>query len=428
MRLLGPARSRASRGTLAILVTAVAIIAVSPPSYAAKGPGITLSGDRVTGSTSSSSAPEIKPGGVYLTKSPVGDETAYFLVPRTINNSTIRVGAALQPRQENVGIQLSLLSLDNQDDCGTAYATADFGTWSDALFTTAVTSRGGDRDASCLSDDSLLLEVTASGSSDNPRSTPVRLVVSEEPPPTHTSGLPRPAPDTQSWTTLPATGDTTAASPGHSFADAPGLDDGFHSAAIEQDESELFKVHVDWGQQLRAEVRRPKVSDESGLSSSDQFSVQLLSPTLEVASADANDSEGDAISGTNYLSSTGESQARAMTAPVRYSNVSSDADGVSGASIPGDYYVLVEMAPGDGPAHKIDYELVTQVTGDPGTGAPSYAGGDLVIGGQSSTGRSVVRVAIAAVLGAVGLGSLAASGMLLRRRRRWQIARSWAAS
>lgn len=423
MRLLGPARSRTLVTLLAFLVAALVVLPPAAPSYAATAPGITLSGHHVTGAKSSSGAPKIGPG-VYLTDSPVGDAVAYFLVPRTVNNSTIRVGAALQPREENEGIELSLLSLDNQNDCGSASVTADFGDWSDALYTTAVTSRGDDRDASCLSDDSLLLEVSASGSPDKPRSTPVRLVVSEEPPPQHTAGLPATAPDTQSWASLPATGHATTVAPGHSFDDAPALGDGFHSAAITPGESQLFKVHLDWGQRLQAEVRLAKVSDDTSQLLFDSFEVQILSPTLDVASADAKESDGDLISGSDSPSDSGESQARAVTAPVRYNNAASDADGVSGASIPGDYYVLVEMTRGDKDTErKLDYDLVTEVTGDAGSGAPSYAEGRLVIGGQSSTGRSVVRVAVAAALGLLGLGSLATSGVLLRQRRRWAIPR-----
>lgn len=426
MPQLGPARSRMPLALAAALAAAaLAWWGMAPPSYAAdKAPRITLSGDHVTGAKSSSNAPTIKPGGVYLIDSPVGDNAVYFLIPRAVDSSTIRVGAALQPRQEGAGIELSLLSPDDQNDCGSNSVTTDYGGWSDALYTVAVTSRGDDRDASCLSDDSLLLEVSASGEPDNPHSTPVRLVVSEEPPPTHTSGLPATAHDSESWTSLPPAGHATALQPGQSFADAPALDDGFHAGSIAPGESQLFRVHLDWGQQLQAEVRMSRAGSDTHLSDVDSFEVQILSPTLENASADATDSEGNAIDESSYLNPGMEARAQAITPPVRYRNVGSDADGVPGTSIPGDYYILVEMTPDENSAtSSLDYDLVTKVTGHAGSGAPTYAEGQLVIGGQTPTGHGVVRIAVAAALGILGLGSLATSGVLVRQRRRWAIPR-----
>jgi len=403
-------------------VVGTLLLLIGPPLTGradAAAAGITLDGTKITGAATSSGAPKIKPG-AWLIDSPVGDDAAYFLVPRSVSNSTLRVGAALQPRQESAGIELSLLSVQDQRDCGSTSESASYGDWSGGLVTLAVTSRAADRDAACQSDDSLLLEVTASGTAKSPHTTRVRLVVSEEPPTKHTADLPDTAPDTQTWTSLPPTGKASSVTPGHAFSDAPELADGFHSASITPGDSQLYRVHLGWGEQVRAEVRMPKLGSSSGLSSSlTSFRVRLLGPTLADASADAKEGDGDTISGSAYLQADAEARARAMTAPVRYRNVASSADGVAGASIPGDYYLLVEAAPNaKGATPKLRYDLVTAVTGKAGSGRPEYVGGDLVIGGQSATGPGPLRLASAGVLGAAGLASLIAAAALVVRRRR----------
>jgi len=417
-----------------VAVAVVASAAVAPPAYAADPPRITLDGTAVTGATTTSQAPELGTG-VWLTDSPTGDESRWFLVPRTHPGSTIRVGAALQPGQGGAGIGLALVTVQSQHSCGSASGTTAYGdAGSTQLLTLAVGSRGDDLYADCLTDDALLLELTASGEPDRPRSTPVRLVVSEEPAVKDAGSLPPPATSPVTWTDVPATGSADKVAPGHAFAGAPLLEDGFHAASVRPGEVQLFRVHLDWSQALETELRVPAVGEDSAVPGATTIHLRLCSPVLEPAGAAAQTAGGDSLSDDTYAQTGDEGRARAATPPVRYRNTGADDSDVRPASLPGDYYVVVSMDPVDpdtdepGAADaEVPYQLVVERTGHAGAGAPAYDGGRLVIGGQTSDGPGAVRLATAGVLAALGLGCLGGSAVLLTRRARGRRGRRTAA-
>ena len=342
-----------------------------------------VSGKKVTGTATSSGAPEIGPGQWTDTVPSDGVSAKYYHLKHTMPNSDFVIGVTSRPRVEDSQLHLSVSTADGTD-CGSVYPmTIGFGDSSRGLLTGSLsTASTYSWKANCRTDD-LILKVEQTHWGDDAAGTPMQLSVVETPQPVNKAILKGDTTPSATWTTMPAQDPqgTTIGGTGLATATrlAPGTDT---SLELIPGELKFFKVPATWGQHVQA-VATAEQNPAYETTSFRDFSVDILSPVGGSATAAFPDNmpQGDvgSLSRRESLDERGAKVA-AVTAPIRLSNGTSYSDRTVSTSVAGDYYIVVglsTMSSGTDTLQtplKVDLQVAT--SGPAGQDAPEFAAGE----------------------------------------------------
>lgn len=174
---------------------------------------------------------------------------------------------------------------------------------------------------------------------------------SSAPAPASTSPLPAP----------PASGEPVAVSPGYTYGSATPLSPGTYSATLVPDEAHLYKVELDYGQQLAAEVRLGEYATTGG-----GFALQLNAATpLRSAITLAEGGIGYRKGIPDTSAEPGTAIVGTFASPVRFTNRESSDTSIETLFLAGEYYLMVSSDSQGDEANNIEvpYTLVVDVSG-----------------------------------------------------------------
>ncbi|GAA1780776.1 hypothetical protein GCM10009795_028830 [Nocardioides hankookensis] len=330
------------------------------------------SGEPVTGSADPTSAPTLAPGsyvdqigGIETTTG-----TLHYKVERSIPGSSITVAATIltpyyvgrKHRQDEWDrIDLALSTTDGEA-CDTA-DPADVRSMDATALT--VTVDAGD----CPDADELVARVTRTGGADF--TTPLELVVAEEPPVLDATTLPEGVSGAVAWKAPPKGPDAGSVTGGSSFAESTPISPGTYRGTIVPGEVQSFDVEVGWGQQLAATMTIPDPSGPLAAELSQQgspFGLAVYSPYR----ADAVAVSDGAPPHSSTIYPTGGGQVGAVTAPVTYRNREVVGDPLRAAATAGGYTIVLSLADSRArTSYEVPFVLRVGVTGDV-VAAPEY--------------------------------------------------------
>lgn len=292
----------------------------------------------VKGSTSTTDAPQLKPG--LHTDSIKRGEQKYYAVTLDDRTSTYFSAVAAPRPGTKVADYGDKLTVTVQDSDGTtcdagahpsfhgggmAYPVADY----------ATRRIGADR-TGCQKAGPYYLVITREGSAASGSDTwPLELDYLDEPP---LKGTTPARPGLGSWSTVtpaPRT-DTTkrSAKGGTGFNDAGSVDSGVWKDRITPGETRFYRVPVDWGQRLNLSAELPNAP--SGTSG---FLARMLGLGVY------NPARG-AVDDLSFVAYTGKpAAAKEFTAPVAYGNRFQPTRAVSAMRFAGWYYLEVSLHP-----------------------------------------------------------------------------------
>ena len=341
-----------------------------------------ISGTPVEGGPQQEGAPVLAPG-LYSDKFGAEKAAKYYLVKRTIAGSTLRAGVSFRNPAggSDVVESKTLLSTIEGDDCGWSYPH-NYG--SDKGFATGVASSWKETQDECATADQLVL--TVSHGDKQLVATPFELRIDEEPPVSSTTGLPTEA-DEPTWKSMPGSTPREIV-PGSSFPDAPLLSAGSYKTTLMPGEVQLYKVKVDWGQRLQAQVSVPQMGAalEKAFDGIRYLDVNLISPTGdEVFATFAKGVPGGSYK-TVVLTSRGTVHG-VVSKEIRYLNRAGANSYNTGTSQPGEYYVLVSLTKkAEQPQpFAMPMTLTVGLQGTAGAGKPEYVDGAIPVSGDSVT-------------------------------------------
>lgn len=411
---MGPAVSAIA----ARLVGAVALVAASvcwpAPAQAADHPQ--LPGEEVETSTDQG-APTDLTAGTWRFDVGDADEPRWFRVPRTIPGSTVHA-SLLAPASEGDAVDLELTTPDAKSCANvSARAPLSWGALMDAQTRVGPdidlddTGTGEDQDP-CLAATSLLVSVGRSSLAEGTGRLPVTLRLIEEAPVASLEGLP--ATEEEPELRAPdVSGEASEAEAASGLLDVPEIGTGIHRGSVSGGESDVRRIALDWGQYALVRVLSPKV----GEGVADEFEEGLPDLRLEV--------RGPLLAEVRTpvdrsLSSSSVTTLETVVGPVRYLR---RGDGDAGPHLPGDHFLVVSAEDVEGGALDVDYTLQVEVVGEP-EAAPAYTEDSPFLLGDGETarlvrydaGRSLARTLSAGALAVLGVGSVGAGVVLLRRR------------
>lgn len=331
-----------------------------------------VQGDEVTGSADIESAPTLEPG-QYVDQ--WSDDKLFYRIPRTMEGSSIHVGLTSVNDEETtdaVAFGLGTESTDNWDFYGESgsYSTnrdlcddtnlyMGSGSSSREIRTNLVSAYpdlGRTDNEDCGSDGDLILVIdggTKTEGNNEFEGKRFEFVVEEEPPVTNIDDLPDWADGSiehYNWENLEVSDDGKELMGGNSFNNAPELTPGeSYDSEIYPGETVVYKVPVEWGQHLQAQVDRRTVENEGDSSDggreSPSLELQLFSPRR--GEIDHNTSaKGQEF--RNFGGSGVTESWQDMTHPVRWKNregvEAAGFDEMKYASTAGDYYVMISRS------------------------------------------------------------------------------------
>jgi Ca-activated chloride channel homolog len=405
----------------------------------------TAVGTPIQGGATPADAPGIEPGQYLDTyarggRGPGDAGTTKFYALRLREGESPYVSATLIPpgvRSENItAFVVSVTFVDAAgDDCaGTSAWSSEVAVFGKVPPQTAVAVPGpyggGEWEDDCAPGRPVYVKVERRGDSYGTVQLPVEIAFRIEPAVT-SSGPPAVA---ASSALLPVPVETPArtVAAGLSFNDAPEIGPGTYSDAIVPGETRYWRVRLGWGQRLSYRVTVPS-QPGVGIQSAALY-TDIASPLRAKLEQPADNHRYALIGGTEDQTISGSS-----AAPVRYENREASSSSISGYSVDGDYYLVLDASYplGRGP-FTMPYRLTvaTEGTVEPG---PSYVGDPAAsatsspapspVGGSSSpaaaggSGRSATRPAggwvlwtAAGAVGAVVVAGAVAAGVLRRRR------------
>jgi Ca-activated chloride channel homolog len=322
---------------------------------------LSLAGEPIRGTRTPQAAPEAA-AGQYLDTFPATGKGKYYVLSRSEAGSTFHVGAASPIGAWVTSIDMEISTLEG-DVCGWASGSI----LNSGFPASAVTSWSDD--PGCRNDEQLLLRLEHGTLASVRPDTPLQLVVIEEPPVATVEGLPAESDLLPSWQPISPDATSETLVPGTGFDNAPEVTDGRYDSSILPGEIQLYKVHLDWGQRLQAEVRWHDIP----LDSVDLLGTQirLIGPTHGDASSDVT---GSGAPASDAL--IGEGELMGATTPlVRFLNRNRSDPEDQASAIPGAYYIAVTVDADSGLAGELlPYSLSVQTVGEAGDGAPQYAG------------------------------------------------------
>ena len=297
-----------------------------------------------------------------------GSAERWYRYERTMKGSSVLTGLFSQSQGGFEGMRVEITDSEG-DVCDTEGSTGSVNKSKPLGLTVAATPDvDGWSNENCATGD-LLLHVKHALNSDV--DTAYRLDVREVPPVKNASTLPAPL-SRDADLALPAFevgGTAHELVPGASLADAPQVEPGVYKGDIVSGETQIVKVHVDWGQQLAVSV-----SHADAPKPNTAFSTASLYNPLGGQVGD--DLEGEKSS--TFIGSAGTDIIG--TNPVRWLNSTASSPS---SFLAGDYYVAISVGKSDSsPNTAYPWTMKVQVAGD-ATGAPEYAEGETVAGGES---------------------------------------------
>lgn len=233
----------------------------------------------------------------------------------------------------------------------------------------------------------------------------------------------------------PARGNRASLETGQSFLNAPLVTPGSYRSTIVSGESDLVRVHLDYGQSLRVGVTFPADTPamqqalDRGTVWDSHAGIALYDPTWTRLPS-ASGSKNTEFAGMDTAGEPAATRLYDATAPVTSAADGSFTDTGGGTSRAGDYYVGVSMAAAD---NSVEHPFVLTIAVD-GTArpAPTFADGGSSASAQPSASpapgkpsSSAVAAsddsgtppALLALLGILILALLGGAGWWWRRRR-----------
>ncbi|WP_129669827.1 vWA domain-containing protein [Phytoactinopolyspora endophytica] len=335
-----------------------------------------VTGTPVEGTPEYNGAPELEAGGQYVDTVPELDAQKFYTIDRSAEGSNIIVGASGRP-DDRGQLEMRIETADG-DECDWNYATAlnDTGYSLVAGSVATLTQFHLDPDDPCATADDLRLRIqqnTTAGTADF-AGTPIQFKLWEYSAAGNYDDLPEPQQYNDiPWEEInPDRGDTSEVDGAPSFGEAPELEPGeSYTDTVVPGEMRLFRVPVEWGQRLQAQV---DVDPADGalrdqLDAASTIGTRVYGP----AGGDATDiAIGERMSEMN-LRGTAGAQVHASTVEVRYRNLESVHEFMNAASIAGDYYIAVSVSEdGDGDEYEVPFTLTTSLIGEAGAGAPEF--------------------------------------------------------
>ncbi|GAA2042098.1 VWA domain-containing protein [Yaniella flava] len=357
-----------------------------------------LEGEPVEGAADIADAPALEPG-QYVDTWKEGPQ--YYRIPRTMENSSLHVGASAIHNDTSSFDPLTV-ALGTEDAGswetyrGGSYSTNDQlcsqvnlyeGTNDAALRVRSdqvtVFPDPEEEETDCNSADELILQLEAI-SNEDPNAyvgQPVEFVVTEEPEVANMTELPSVAEGgirEYQWQSLEVDQEQSEELlGGNSFNNAPTLEaGGAYSSEIYPGESLVYKIPVEWGQHLQAQLETPgRAEFGPDLTVDRGFRLQIYSPHrgLIQHTTQAQGQEGKYYGLTNYDE---PKLWQNMTHPVRWANRASPNAGhndMEFASTAGDYYILVSQSEVNSDQQvAVPFDLVVDTFGEV-EGEPQYA-------------------------------------------------------
>lgn len=384
----------------------------SAPAGAAGGGD--FAGDPITPGPS---AVETAPLGSGLYTVPVAEGSAeqYVEVRRSVPGSTIWYGAsALVPGATRT--TSPTLVLDSSPD-GTGGSCVDYESLSTSLSEGGIASRlfSTDHAAACREADSVVLRTAA----DDVPPGDAQLVVWEEPPVTNADSLPEKSVSV-TWSPRSADPDPEPVEPGHTFGEAPRVDDGTYEVHVDPGEPALLAVPLTWGQ--HAQVEATTRARAHGFASVAARWFSPLGGTLGEAAY-----SGGPGSREITLDGSGD-PAGWVTPTVAWRNREGRPDQAP-AAFAGSYYLAIDAPAADVPPDGVDLTLTVARVTDYAPKPPAYAeqppplplvdGSEAAAAESAAPGGSDQGPPWAVVGGLFGLaGAFGAAGVVLLGRRR----------
>lgn len=342
---------------------------------------IDLGGEAVDASTDAGAPTRLEAGLWATTIGPAAP--AYFSYQRRIKDSTVHVGVVAAPQTvEADGVSLAA-RVPTEDsapvDCVSDSVASDY-TTPFALVGSQVVVGGAGPDDQCSASETVVIEVGRYSSSST-GDLPVAIKVVEEAPVAST-GAPIPD-DDQLRYDLPEPAQRPADKPGgsDSFDAAPVLDPAGGpvtiTAIVTQGAEALWRVPVDWGDQLVVRGDLPALADDA------EEPDPLTDVTVQLHLLQPSRDEYAVTKSEDYTYGTYGTEPAVFVAagyPLRYDN---RAEGVE-PTLPGDHWVAVSVEPPAEDAAPLDVPVTltfTRVRTD--AIAPTYPGAVLSPGSES---------------------------------------------
>ncbi|QIX27400.1 hypothetical protein ncot_12900 [Nocardioides sp. JQ2195] len=420
----GPVVRRAA--ALALVV----VVALSPGAHADSDDGgnpIDLGGTP-TGTSTDGGNPVMVEAGLWSFTMDRGESLPrQFAYRRTDGDTSVHVSVTATPGEPGETLKVEAFAQDGTS-CGSDTASAHSDdAWSAVGADLEVGPEAfGDRNSPCLTDEVIRFEV---GPTTSPRASdsdlPMTIKIVEESPLTNPDQELPEVPEAEPPFRAPGTGEDRGDVEGSTSFDAPLLESGTWTSTVHEGEQRLYRVHLEWGQTLAAQVDVAAYG-ESELEEMSPFApdleVELYSPMRRDVDSSFDDTTSSGSTGDEALELT------SGVGPVRYLN---RYDGLN-AYLPGDYYVSVraETPYSDRATVDVAFTLTVEVQGDV-AGKPTYVDekpflvGEGVRSGAASgnpppepdgSGWIDARHLSGLGLGAFGLVCLGLGGLLLRRR------------
>lgn len=350
-----------------------------------------VSGKKVTGTPTSSGAPQIGAGTWTDTVPANGTTAKYYRLRHTMPDSDFLIGVTSRPKVADSQLQLSVSTADGTS-CGSDWPmTIGIGKSSRDLLTGSLSTAPTYKWKSACRTDDLILKIEQTSWGDDAVGTPMQLSVIETPKPTNSSVLKGDPATSATWKPLPTQDPHRTTVGGTGLSTATRLTPGT-STSIELIPGELkfFKVSATWGQQVQA-VATAEQNPAYATSSLREFNVDILSPVGGMATASVTNGmpQGDAgsLSHQTFLDEDG-ARVAATTVPIRLGNRTSYSGRVVGSPTAGDYYVVVGLSTNSSGADtvrtplKVDLQVATP--GRPAQDPPQFAAGEQVKPGTAA--------------------------------------------
>ncbi len=194
---------------------------------------------------------------------------------------------------------------------------------------------------------------------------PVELSVVVEPA-SDSASLPEPHNAVQPVPAAQPAPDSPTVEPGYSYGTATSITEGSYSSALIPNELHIYKIELDYGQQLAATL---KLGDYERDGAGIGLQLNATNP-LRTAIDFAEGGNGYRNGIHSSITSGGKALEASMAAPVRFTNRESTEEKIQTLFLNGDYYLLVSSDAHGNENHdfEIPYTLAVEVTGTPEDG------------------------------------------------------------
>ncbi|MDT0201029.1 hypothetical protein [Nocardioides sp. AE5] len=348
----------------ALMVALLATVGTAPSALADQA---VLDGEPVPGlSTDPENPVDLTAGRWQATLEPTGSDLQ-FSYTRTSRDSSVFIAVNGASTESDQGYELRTYATNaDRTTCGDSRVSSSMSMPAQVLGVNVVVGpkEHGSRDSQCLITDVVRFTIGRGNASfDEPL--PLSITIVEESPLQNAyESLPTP-PDEDPAFVPPTSSEPTEVVGGTTLADAPLLEDGSVTGTIAEGQQLFYRVHLDWGQSVAAQV------DVEALDEEQQEIVGGWSVDVGIWGYNpVRRSTGSLLDDTDTSGRIGE-EGDTLTygyGPVRYLN----RYGVNSAYAPGDYYLVVGVPPADDrEAVTLSYTLTVEVQGEPVAG-PTY--------------------------------------------------------